>query len=170
MTPKQKRFCEEYVIHLNGAKAASDVGYSKRTARKQASRLLTKADLKQYIKDLLDKKAIRSEITADRILEEIRRIAFFSLSSLYHDDGRLKEPHELTVEDGAVISSFKSRKDVVDSKSEIYEYKTYDKQKSLELLCRHLGLLSQENGVEVTVNIEDKDKRLKALKKEILGK
>ena len=151
MTAKQKRFCEEYVIDLNATQAAIRAGYAKISANRQASVFMTKHDdIKTYIKELQDKKTARNEITADRVLEEIRRIAFFDTSRLYESDGRLKEPHELTSEEGAVISSFKTRMEGGESKSVIDEYKTYDKQKSLEMLCKHLGLFEAKDGANDT--------------------
>ena len=55
MTYKQKRFCEEYLIDTNGTQAAIRAGYSKKTARQIADRLLSKGDIKTYIDDQLDK-------------------------------------------------------------------------------------------------------------------
>lgn len=40
MTDKQDRFCEEYMIDLNATQAAIRAGYSLKTAREQAPRLL----------------------------------------------------------------------------------------------------------------------------------
>ena len=37
LTPKQARFCEEYVIDLNGKQAAIRAGYSQRSAEYLAS-------------------------------------------------------------------------------------------------------------------------------------
>lgn len=45
MTPKQRRFVDEYLIDLNATAAAKRAGYSQRTARSQAERLLTNVDI-----------------------------------------------------------------------------------------------------------------------------
>ena len=47
LTPKQERFCQEYMKDLNGTQAAIRAGYSKETARQQAQRLLTKVYIKK---------------------------------------------------------------------------------------------------------------------------
>ena len=43
-TTKQKFFCREYLVDLNGSKAAVRAGYSKKTARQIASKLVTVLD------------------------------------------------------------------------------------------------------------------------------
>jgi len=46
---KQQRFVDEYMTDCNGAQAAIRAGYSKKTAKEQASRLLTKVNVQQSI-------------------------------------------------------------------------------------------------------------------------
>jgi len=55
LSEKQKRFCEEYTVDFNGLQAAIRAGYSEKTANQQASRLLTKVNIQQYIKGLQEK-------------------------------------------------------------------------------------------------------------------
>lgn len=49
LTPKQMRFCEEYMIDMNGTQAAIRAGYSERTANEQASQLLAKLNIQAEI-------------------------------------------------------------------------------------------------------------------------
>lgn len=75
LTPKQKAFCDEYLIDLNGTRAYKATYKSVKSdaaARVNASRLLAKANAKEYIAEKMKK--IQSEKTAD--LEEV--IRFFS--------------------------------------------------------------------------------------------
>ena len=55
MTPKQKRFCVEYLVDLNGTQAAIRAGYSKKTANRIASQLLSKLDIKSYIAEIRER-------------------------------------------------------------------------------------------------------------------
>lgn len=64
MTPKQKRFCDEYLIDLNATQAAIRAGYSKRTAKAIGQENLTKPDLKKYIDSRMAEK--ESELIADQ--------------------------------------------------------------------------------------------------------
>lgn len=66
LTDKQRKFCDEYLIDLNATrayKAAYPHVKSEGAARACASKLLTKANIKTYIDEQLDK--ISSERTAD---------------------------------------------------------------------------------------------------------
>lgn len=66
LTDKQRKFCDEYLIDLNATrayKAAYPHVKSEGAVRACASKLLTKANIKTYIDEQLDK--ISSEKTAD---------------------------------------------------------------------------------------------------------
>lgn len=51
LSPKRQRFVDEYVIDFNGTQAAIRAGYSPRTAKEQAARLLTNANVKAAVDD-----------------------------------------------------------------------------------------------------------------------
>lgn len=78
LTPKQERFCQEYIIDLNGAQAAIRAGYSVKDARTQASRLSTNANIQKYIAELQQKKNAALDLKAEDTLREIARMAFAS--------------------------------------------------------------------------------------------
>lgn len=63
MTPRQQKFCDEYLISGNGTDAAIKAGYSAKTAKQMASENLAKPDLKSYIEAQLA--ALHSEKIAD---------------------------------------------------------------------------------------------------------
>ena len=64
MTPKQKRFCDEYLIDLNATQAAIRSGYSKKTANRIATENLSKPVIKAYIAERMAEK--ESELIADQ--------------------------------------------------------------------------------------------------------
>lgn len=66
MTEKQKRFCDEYLIDCNAARAYKTVYKnvkSDETAKSAASRLLTNVNVKKYIDDRMEE--LHNEKTAD---------------------------------------------------------------------------------------------------------
>lgn len=63
MTPKQRKFCDEYLISGNAADAAIKAGYSPKTARQIGQEALTKSNVKEYIEAQLEK--IHTEKIAD---------------------------------------------------------------------------------------------------------
>lgn len=64
MTPKQKRFCDEYLIDLNATQAAIRAGYSEKTARATGNENLTKPNIKAYIDQRMAEK--ESKLIADQ--------------------------------------------------------------------------------------------------------
>lgn len=57
MNPRQRAFAEHYAACGNAAEAARKAGYSERTARSQGQRLLTNADILEYIGELQSENA-----------------------------------------------------------------------------------------------------------------
>ena len=74
MTPKQKRFCDEYLIDLNATQAAIRAGYSKKTAQAIGTENLTKPLLKEYIENCMAEK--ESELIAgqDEVLQYLTAV------------------------------------------------------------------------------------------------
>lgn len=70
LTPKQERFCDEYLIDLNATQAAIRAGYSKRTAQEQSSRLLSKAIVSERIEVLKLERSEKTKIDAAWVLLE----------------------------------------------------------------------------------------------------
>jgi len=55
LNERRRRFAEYYAASGNATEAAVAAGYSKKTARSQGQRLLTNADILQYVRLLQDK-------------------------------------------------------------------------------------------------------------------
>lgn len=74
LTPKQKRFCDEYLIDLNGTQAAIRAGYSKKTANEQGSRLLTNVNVKEYIEQRMAEKEKTLIADQDEVLRYLTAV------------------------------------------------------------------------------------------------
>ncbi len=72
LTPKQERFCHEYMVDLNATQAAIRAGYSEKTAQEQASRLLSKVIVKTRISELQAEVAARTDVTIDDVIGMLR--------------------------------------------------------------------------------------------------
>lgn len=70
-------FCQYYVKdpERNGAKAARNANYSAKTAEKQASRLLKRVDVQAYLEQFVAKQEKRTEIDADWVLMQLKKVA-----------------------------------------------------------------------------------------------
>ena len=83
---KQEGFAQQYLIDGNATQAAIRAGYSQKTAHSIGSRLLRNVKVADRISELTLAKAERSRVTADKVLEELARVAFFDS----FEDGRVK--------------------------------------------------------------------------------
>jgi len=69
MTKKQQRFCDEYLIDLDGTKAAIRAGYSPKTAAAIASENLRKPKLREYIAERMAEKEKQLIADQDEVLK-----------------------------------------------------------------------------------------------------
>ncbi len=72
MSPKQKRFAEEYVVDHNATQAAIRAGYSERTAKQQGSRLLTKVDVIEAVRAKEARLRRKTEVSISSQTEDMR--------------------------------------------------------------------------------------------------
>ena len=163
LTPKQKRFCEEYVIDLNGRQAAIRAGYSKNSAAVISSQNLTKLNISAYIAQLAGKRSEKTEITAERVLGEIAKLAFFNRADVQDEDGNTLPLNEWSRDQLAALQEVTESTIIVGKRRSVTTTKTKvaDKKASLELLGRHLKLFTDKidlnADVSVTFNLDYKN-------------
>lgn len=137
LSPMRKLFVQEYLVDLNATQAAIRAGYSPRTAYAQGNRLLKDPEVRAEIDKAMELRALRTGITADRVLEEIGKIAFCKLGD-YVKFGKagveIKESEDV---DTAVLAEVSETITVAGGSKKI---KLHDKMKALELAGRHLGM------------------------------
>ena len=75
LTPKQERFVAEYMVDLNATQAAIRAGYSPKTAFSIGVENLKKPLIQAAIQEARQAQQKRTEITADFVLSELRKIA-----------------------------------------------------------------------------------------------
>ena len=117
LRPKQQRFVDEYLTDLNATQAAVRAGYSRKTANRIASENLTKPDIRGAISQAQRLRSERTEVTQDRVIQEIAKIAFFDVSRMF--DGKEGQT-------GAAVRIVSP-----------------DKLRALELLGKHLGMFKE---------------------------
>ena len=74
LTEKQKRFCDEYLIDLNGTQAAIRAGYSVKSARSQANENLKKSYIRDYIDARLAEKEDALVAKQDEVLKYLTSV------------------------------------------------------------------------------------------------
>ena len=126
MTPRQEKFCIEYLIDLNATQAAIRAGYSKKTADRIANQNLKKLEIQSRIKKMRDEyydKAIMSAKEVEYLLSKAGR-------------GELKE--EVVVVEG-VGDGFSESKIIKKRLS------AKDRIKALELMGKRHHLFEDQN-------------------------
>lgn len=75
LTDKQQRFVDEYMVDMNATQAAIRAGYSPNTAAAIGHENLKKPEIQLAIQEARKAQQERTQITADRLLQEITSIA-----------------------------------------------------------------------------------------------
>ncbi len=147
---RRQRFVDEYLVDLNATQAAIRAGYSVKTSKMQGSRLLTNDDVQADIADRQAKRAKKVGVTAEEVIAELRKLAFFDVRKFFDAEGRpvalvdLDDNTAAAVVGLEVLEEFDGAGADRIKRGEVKKYKLADKVKSLELLARHLGLLNDQ--------------------------
>jgi len=141
LSPKAKRFAREYIIDLSGKEAAIRAGYSRSGAAVRAHKLLKDPRVAILVQKYTDERNERLEITADKVVQEIAKLAFTDIGDYLNEDGDMKPLEELTP---AQRKGIQEISDVSygsgDSKTTRRKFKLADKRSNLELLGRHMRM------------------------------
>ena len=141
MTPKQERFCEEYLVDLNATQAAIRAGYSKKTANEQGARLLVNVSIQNKIQEFMNKRSERTKITADRVLQELEALGLSNIQNYVEKSTKgfviFKDIDKIPEDAARAIESIKAN-----YKEGRIEFKLYSKGKALEDIGRHLGMFT----------------------------
>lgn len=153
LTPKQKIFADEYLIDLNATRAYK-VAYPNvkkdEVARANGSRLLTNANVADYIDKRIKEREKRTEITQDRVLQELAKLGFFDIRKLFDDNGKPLDITGLDDETAAcvagleVMDTYEGFGDEREFVGYVKKYKLADKLRALELIGRHLGMFKDK--------------------------
>ena len=156
LTAKQAAFVREYLVDLNATQAAIRAGYSKKTANVIASELLAKPNIKSAIQEEMKKRAERTEITADKVLKEFAKLAFFDPRKLFDDKGNPKDITELDDDTAAALAGLDVVQDIdpdTGITSYTKKYKLASKQAALDSLGRHLGMFLDRTEINASVAV-----------------
>lgn len=152
LTPKQRRFIDEYLIDLNATQAAIRAGYSEKTAYSIGLQNLKKLEIQAEIQKRRNRLQNKLEITQERVLQELAAIAFANgadyakvVNSGLLPTVEMIPTDELPPEKLPAIAGIKANQYGV-------EVKLHDKVKALELLGKYLGTFDGGPAQEQTEN------------------
>lgn len=73
LSPKEERFCREYVIDYNGTQAAIRSGYKAKDAAVRASKMLRKDKVAARVRELQQEMAQRLALSQDYVVIELMK-------------------------------------------------------------------------------------------------
>lgn len=132
LTPKQMRFVDEYMVDFNATQAAIRAGYKAKTAHVIGAENLRKPKIAEEIARRQKDLQRRTEVSQDRVVKELARIAFADASVVCVTDF-----DNLTDDQRAAIQGIRPT-------NFGWEIKLCDKIKALELLGRHIGMFNDK--------------------------
>lgn len=162
MTEMQLAFCRLYAAdpEHNATKAAISAGCMPRSAATVASRWLKKVEVSTEIANLRTKTDNKLDISAEKVLRELARLAFLDPRKMFNADGSLKPITELDDDTAAAIAGVeyeklfkhfaKSQAEEIGTTTKV---KLINKTEPLKILAQHLKLIGDE-GNKTVINIQ----------------
>lgn len=163
MTPKQKCFVREYLIDLKAGPAYRRAGYKgdDNVCAVEGHKLLKNPNIAAAIQKAMDKRAERTEITQDMVLQELAKIGFADMRKLLRwtgnlpnmDEGEAEETGEVSISVANFVQLFDSDElseeiagaiaEVSQTKTGALKVKLHDKQAALVNIGKHLGMFKE---------------------------
>ena len=139
LTPRQRRFLEEYLVDFRPRAAAIRAGYSERTAAQSAWRLLRKPGIAERVRTHQQILTDRLRLSADRVMWEHARIALADMGRIVRftrKGPRLRTSAALGPNETAAVREVIRGKDG-------FHVRLYDKGRSLEALTRMFAVVER---------------------------
>lgn len=127
---RHEKFCHEYIKDMNATQAAIRTGYSKNTANRIGSRLLSNVDIKARVAELREAYFNENIMTAQQVEYELTRIAL----------GLSNEKHVVIEGTGDGYSEARIIDKPPDEKSRL---------KALELMAKRHRILSGDTTIDI---------------------
>lgn len=141
---KRKAFVEAFFVHNeNITKAAVEAGFSEKTAYQAGSRLLKDVRVSTEIAKRRTEIIAALELSTERTIKEVSRLAFCDPRKLVDENGRLKKLHEIDDDTAAAIASVEVDKDGG------IKYRFWDKNSAIEKAAKVQGLYQKDNEQKV---------------------
>ena len=134
---RRTQFVAEYLIDHNGTRAAVAAGYSARSAKQLASQLLKDVRVKALVAEGEKTLLAKAGLSAQHVLEVIRRHIMRDVRQLVRADGTFKPLSELTPEQIETIDK------VVEDADGTVTYRLESPFKWVEMAAKHFSLLTE---------------------------
>jgi phage terminase small subunit len=137
LTEKQNLFVNEYLIDFNATRAAKAAGYKESTAHYYGQQLLKNLVIHDAIQQVVEQRNKACQVDAYYVLNKCKQIVEADFLS-YLDELECDEVRSLPKELRILVKSMTIRTNKEGDKT--YRLNFMDKDRSLELLAKHVGL------------------------------
>jgi len=171
---RERRFVGEYLIDLDPKRAAISAGYSKTVAKAKSYDWVGNGRRKPHVfnavQKAVKKRADKYDITADRVLGEIAKLAYSNIKDFLHiENGDVYvDLSKMTPEQSVALSEvvvdrhiYRGRRGRNGNGDEIRRtrFKLIDKTRALELLGKHLKLFTEVHRHTGSISLAERMKR-----------
>ena len=148
LTPKQQRFVDELLIDDNGAQAAIRAGYSKKTAKESAARLLTKLNIVSAVSEARLIRSRNTGIDAAWVLRNLAEMFTADVADAIDEDGKYLPIHEWP----PVLRRMLNGLDVKDQYGggTVVKAKFVDRLRAIEMIGKHIDISAFTERHEIT--------------------
>lgn len=173
LTDKEKRFCDALLADPSrNASAVYRALYpraSTATSEVNASKMLSKTKVADYIAKKSAEVAHALGLTQERIVQEISRLAFSDIRNVVDSSGNFIPLQNLPADTAAAIASVKTT--VNRDGSVTTEYKFWDKTRALEMAGKTQQMFTDKIALSGQIDVKNQtDEQLAELRKTLLEK
>jgi phage terminase small subunit len=156
LNPKQRQFVDELLSDrdFNATNAAKKAGYH--GPNQAGRRLLAMPAVLQHIGNAIHERGKRNDVTKDRVLQEIARLAYVDPKQVYGPDGQVLNIPDMPEDARRAVSRFEVTYEENGEDSVFKRIKVWfwNKEEALRQLAMHVGILKEAilHVNQVTVN------------------
>ena len=156
LTPKEQRFCEEYIVDLNATQAAIRAGYSRHSAHVIGWENIRKPEMMERIENAKAERSARVGVDAAWVLTRLVAEAEADFNDIYDADGALLPVSEwpliwrqglVTGIDVEIIKGPDGTQMAV-----VKKIKISDRIKRIEMIGRHVSVKAFEDRISLGVD------------------
>jgi phage terminase small subunit len=157
---QREAFCRYYVTHWNATRAGEQAGYAPGVAHNLVAQ---EPEISARIRELNEMQLKANDITAERVMLELGRVALADVRQLYRPDGSMIPIHEIGDDAAAAIAGFEVEQQAVNEWEEVEDLitgeivrqkvwktirtvkvKRFDKNSALTTLAKHYKIIGDE--------------------------
>ena len=162
LTPQREAFAAALATGITQAAAyrqafPRSLNWKDETVWRKASLMAANGEVRARVEELSKKAASANDVTVERVVRELARLAFFDIAKLVGEDGRPLAIHQIDEDTRRAVVGLDVATVGNDQQGvgEVLKIKLADKRASLETLGRHLKMFVDKVELSGSVALAD---------------